>query len=679
LVPSAPGENDGRNRRAGARRDGSDGSDGARMPRASRAIRMTEVPLRRSGRRALRWQGPRPPIVSEAVDKWVFDTFNQLFPPCGPGTPNQTKMLCGCDPTNPEHYVRLGGDVEPALKAKDRADGTAFTKGLSPSKVAAILARFGLQPPKQSAINADTCKAHGFRHSTIPKGSALFGRKPIQGGGGAAASAAGAATAAGASGAAIPGAANPGAAAGGAAGVAAAGGASAVALSGNAAGGDGVVAPPMAAASSAAASSIKWAPIESLGPPRAVAAGPPAGQAVRVSGNGGGGMAPSATSPALSGNAGGGGGAAAMAGGVASGGAVASRASSSTGPCESYKDPVPCGARCGKECERGTRCTCGALANGRELRQDIERQQGQYAEEDGSHGSESDDESPDDRTALAARKQSMPPPPPTTPVAPPCVQTNNASAASQHTASNAQPGSSSGARMLPPFQPRISTPPQPQLVDAMAGKIPSSTATPAAGNAVSPMTGGARQPTTSKANGVSPVRGPNLGGGDGGGSSSRSAPPPTAASQSSVGQSADGGAEDSSAGGGANGEGAEVDLSDPNLNTPEALEFLVDWLFPAAAPAAVAGNARSAAEPSGLFAGAAATLAADAGGDQLGACAVGLLEEQRNRDDSVSAAASALDFADGVICISEVETERGHSCLQLAEAQLVVAIGVPCQ
>jgi len=36
-------------------------------------------------------------------------------------------------------------------------------------------------------------------------------------------------------------------------------------------------------------------------------------------------------------------------------------------PFESYANPVHCGARCGKLCERGTRCDCGALANGRRL------------------------------------------------------------------------------------------------------------------------------------------------------------------------------------------------------------------------------------------------------------------------------------------------------------------------
>ena len=156
------------------------------------------------------------PIMSEAVDKWVFDTFRQLFPPCGPGTPHQKKMLCGCDPTNPEHYVRLL-EVDDALKAKDRDDGTVFTKGLIPSKIGAILARFGVQH-KQSGINQDTCKARGFRHNSVPSGSALFGRKPIQGGAcSGAASAAGAATAAASavgSGATNPGgAANPGVAA----------------------------------------------------------------------------------------------------------------------------------------------------------------------------------------------------------------------------------------------------------------------------------------------------------------------------------------------------------------------------------------------------------------------------------------------------------------------------------
>ena len=154
--------------------------------------------------------------MTEAVDKWVFDTFRQLFPPCGPGTPHQKKMLCGCDPTNPEHYVRLL-EVDDALKAKDRDDGTVFTKGLCPSKIGAILARFGVQH-KQSGINQDTCKARGFRHNSVPSGSALFGRKPIQGGAcSGAASAAGAATAAASavgSGATNPGgAANPGVAA----------------------------------------------------------------------------------------------------------------------------------------------------------------------------------------------------------------------------------------------------------------------------------------------------------------------------------------------------------------------------------------------------------------------------------------------------------------------------------
>lgn len=169
-----------------------------------------------------------PPIISEAVDKWVFDTFSQLFPPCGSGTPHQKDMLCGCDPTNPEHYVRISVDVEPALKAKDKADGTAFmSKDVSPSKVGDILARFGLRA-KQSAINPDTCKAHGFRHKSISKGSAIFGVKPIQANGaaGSGAAATGAASAAVCSGAAVHSVA-PGAA------ISAGGGANATGVPGN--------------------------------------------------------------------------------------------------------------------------------------------------------------------------------------------------------------------------------------------------------------------------------------------------------------------------------------------------------------------------------------------------------------------------------------------------------------
>ena len=222
-------------------------SHGARAPRARRFCSSCLRELVRADRPSLLSCAQGPPIMTEAVDKWVFDTFRQLFPPCGPGTPHQKKMLCGCDPTNPEHYVRLL-EVDDALKAKDRDDGTVFTKGLSPSKIGAILARFGVQH-KQSGINQDTCKARGFRHNSVPSGSALFGRKPIQGGAcSGAASAAGAATAAASavgSGATNPGgAANPGVAA---------------AL----ASGNGGAAPPLA-----------WAPVISLASGLAVQSAP---------------------------------------------------------------------------------------------------------------------------------------------------------------------------------------------------------------------------------------------------------------------------------------------------------------------------------------------------------------------------------------------------------------------
>ena len=191
-----------------------------------------------------------PPIISEAVDKWVFDTFSQLFPPCGSGTPHQKDMLCGCDPTNPEHYVRISVDVEPALKAKEKADGTAFmSKDLSPSKVGDILARFDLRA-KQNAINPDTCKAHGFRHKSISKGSAIFGVKPIQANGssGSGAAATGAGSAAVCSGAAVHSAA-PGAA------ISAGGGANATGVPGN----GGVLAK--------ASPFFAWAPVKTLAPP----------------------------------------------------------------------------------------------------------------------------------------------------------------------------------------------------------------------------------------------------------------------------------------------------------------------------------------------------------------------------------------------------------------------------
>ena len=134
--------------------------------------------------------------MTEAVDKWVFDTFRQLFPPCGPGTPDQKKMLCGCDPTNPEHHVRHSVHVEPALKAKDTADGTSFTNGISPKKIAAILARFGVETRK-SGIKPSIAEKHGLPRKSFPEDSIIFGRKPIQGSAcSGAASAAGAATAA---------------------------------------------------------------------------------------------------------------------------------------------------------------------------------------------------------------------------------------------------------------------------------------------------------------------------------------------------------------------------------------------------------------------------------------------------------------------------------------------------
>ena len=190
----------------------------------------------------------KPPIMTEAVDKWVFDTFRQLFPPCGPGTPKQKEMLCGCTPTNPQHHVRHSVDVEPALKAKDRADGTVFTKNLSCSKIAAILARFGVETRK-SGIKPSIAESHGLPRKSYTDNSIIFGRKPIQGGAcSGAASAAGVATAAAsavASGATNPGgAANPGVAA---------------AL----ASGNGGAAPPLA-----------WAPVISLASGLAVQSAP---------------------------------------------------------------------------------------------------------------------------------------------------------------------------------------------------------------------------------------------------------------------------------------------------------------------------------------------------------------------------------------------------------------------
>ena len=91
----------------------------------------------------------------------MFDTFNQLFPPCGPDTPDQKKILCGCDPTNPEHHVRH------ATVAKGRADGIVFSKGLSPSKMAAILARFGVETRK-SALNPETSVVLESPGLTVP-------------------------------------------------------------------------------------------------------------------------------------------------------------------------------------------------------------------------------------------------------------------------------------------------------------------------------------------------------------------------------------------------------------------------------------------------------------------------------------------------------------------------------
>ena len=423
----------------------------------------------------------------------MFDAFTQLFRRCGPGTPNQKKMLCGCTPTNPEHHVRHSVDIEFALKAKDHADGTTFMKGVSASKIHDILARFGVET-KASAISPNVAEKHGFGRRSFTAKSILFGWIPIHQGSGAA----GVAATASATGAAAAGAAATTGAAGGAAG----GAVVASGATGGGAGGAGANPTGGGGATSTPAGSSPPPPLR--GTPNTAPAPAAAGGS-------------SATPVDGAGDGGGGGGAATMAGGVASGGVVASSAS----PFESYKDPVPCGARCGKECERGTCCTCGALANGRQLRQ-IERQEGEY-EDRGSEGFASDyDEGPADGPSM------LPPPvrpAPTTPVGLPGVQNNAASTASQHTptVSNMQPGSSSSTQLpLRPFQLPNFDPPPPQLVAAMAGKVPPTTG-PAADNVVSPMTGGDDQHTTSKANGVSPVPRLNLGGGGGSGSSSDAA------------------------------------------------------------------------------------------------------------------------------------------------------------
>lgn len=119
------------------------------------------------------------------MDKWVFDAFTQLFRRCGPGTPNQKKMLCGCTPMNPAHHVRISGNVEPALKAKGQADGTPFMRGVSASKIHDIIARFGVES-KAAAINPDQAERHGLVHKTYTAKSVVFGWVPIHQGSGAA-------------------------------------------------------------------------------------------------------------------------------------------------------------------------------------------------------------------------------------------------------------------------------------------------------------------------------------------------------------------------------------------------------------------------------------------------------------------------------------------------------------
>ena len=92
------------------------------------------------------------------------------------------------------------------------------------------------------------------------------------------------------------------------------------------------------------------------------------------------GLAAAGAAMGVSGNGGG----ATMAGGAASGAGGAESfsfnsllgcgSSPSTSPFESFINPTPC-PRCGKDCEYGTvtRCTCGAVATGLELRPNIIR------------------------------------------------------------------------------------------------------------------------------------------------------------------------------------------------------------------------------------------------------------------------------------------------------------------
>ena len=112
--------------------------------------------------------------MSEAVDAWVWATYNECFPPCGTHRPpNSDNWQCRCKSPNPDHYIRISLDVMPALRGKDRSFVSA--NKLTSSTVCAILTRQG-ERAKTSATNADECRHKASRHLSLPGNSAIYGR-----------------------------------------------------------------------------------------------------------------------------------------------------------------------------------------------------------------------------------------------------------------------------------------------------------------------------------------------------------------------------------------------------------------------------------------------------------------------------------------------------------------------
>ena len=85
------------------------------------------------------------------MDAWVWATFRERFRPCGTDQPpDSDKMQCRCATLNPAHYARIKEEVLPTLKAADAGKGSL----LNPSKVAAILARYGERTKTSAAARS---------------------------------------------------------------------------------------------------------------------------------------------------------------------------------------------------------------------------------------------------------------------------------------------------------------------------------------------------------------------------------------------------------------------------------------------------------------------------------------------------------------------------------------------